>query len=101
MRRASPTSSDLFIPKKGALSRGAGLLTPSPRRPRHRKRSLKAAAGKVEQLLQRHEQKEELIRSTIVNRNFETYFQPIVDLQSRQPVGAEALSRFAHLPVRA
>ena len=47
------------------------------------------------------EQREEIIRDAIVNRAFETHFQPIVDLRSGEPVGVEALSRFGQLPVRA
>jgi len=51
----------------------------------------------VEQL---RENQARIIRSTIANRSLETHFQPIVDLRSGRAVGAEALARFAQLPVR-
>jgi len=46
------------------------------------------------------EQREEVIRTIITDRSLETHFQPIVDLHSGCPIGAEALSRFGQLPVR-
>jgi EAL domain-containing protein (putative c-di-GMP-specific phosphodiesterase class I) len=36
----------------------------------------------------------------IANRSLETHYQPIIDLRNGQTVGAEALARFAQLPVR-
>lgn len=42
-----------------------------------------------------------MIRATIANRNWETHFQPIVDLKSGNAVGTEALSRFADGSARA
>jgi len=104
MRRPVPTSTDLFIPKKSAVSRGKGLLTGPARRIRARDRSAKTSAldaQHVQDWRERQEQTHEQIQSIIANRKFEIYFQPIVDLQSGRPVGAEALSRFAPLPVRA
>ncbi len=104
MRKPTPTSTDLFIPKKSAVSRGKGLFTGPVRRMKDRERSVKTSALDAQNLQdwrERQEQKHEQIRSIIANRTFETYFQPIVDLQSGRPVGAEALSRFAPLPVRA
>ncbi len=103
MRGSTPTSGDLFIPKRGKLARGVGMLVPPSRRPKNGKRTVDVRdldARRMEESRERQEERKELIRSTIVNRTFETYFQPIVDLRSQQPVGAEALSRFAHLPVR-
>ncbi|MBF6557912.1 MAG: EAL domain-containing protein [Acidimicrobiales bacterium] len=97
MRTFSPTTDDLFIAKKGRVSRGLARAMLS-HRATHSDRS--ARMGELEAEQQR-EQREQLIRVTIADRSFETHFQPIVDLRSGQPVGAEALSRFAQLPVRA
>ena len=47
------------------------------------------------------EQRHAVIQDTITHRSLVTHFQPIVDLRSGQPIGAEALSRFGQLPVRA
>jgi EAL domain-containing protein (putative c-di-GMP-specific phosphodiesterase class I) len=97
MRTAPPTSDDLFIAKKGRISRGLGRVN-LPHRSSHSDRGPKLGDVEAEQLRQEREQ---LIRVTIANRTFETHFQPIVDLRSGRPVGAEALSRFSHLPVQA
>ncbi len=78
--------------------RGLGLAGASARR------AARADRDAVRQIVEAEEVREEtekLIRHAIVNRSFETHFQPIVDLRSGQAIGAEALSRFGHLPVRA
>lgn len=103
MRKPVPTSRDLFIPKKSAASRGKGFLTSPVRRIKDRDRSPKTSAVDAQHMQdwrERLEKTHEQIQSIIAHRKFETYFQPIVDLQSGRPVGAEALSRFAPLPVR-
>jgi len=46
------------------------------------------------------EHREALIRVTIASRSHETFFQPIVDLNSGGAVGAEALARFVEPPIR-
>ncbi len=104
MRKTTPTSRDLFIPKKTVVSRGKGLLAGPAKRKKDRERFGKTNeldAQHLQDWRDRQEQTHDLIQATIANRTFETYFQPIVDLQSGRPVGAEALSRFAPLPVRA
>ncbi len=104
MRRPTPTSSDLFIPKKTVVSRGKRLFTGPARRMKDRDRPVKTSEVDAQRILdwrERQEHTHKVIQSIIANRAFETYFQPIVDLQTGRPVGAEALSRFAPLPVRA
>jgi EAL domain-containing protein (putative c-di-GMP-specific phosphodiesterase class I) len=97
MRRSPPLGQDIYSKKRRAF-RGTSL---------HRSSSSASAASadptrrelKVAKILM--EQREEVVRHAIATRAFETHFQPIVDLRSGQPIGAEALSRFAQLPVRA
>ena len=48
-----------------------------------------------------NEQRHAVIRDAITHRSLVTHFQPIIDLRSGRPIGAEALSRFGQLPVRA
>jgi EAL domain-containing protein (putative c-di-GMP-specific phosphodiesterase class I) len=96
MTTNAPTSGDLFITKKGRFSRGANRVR-TPSRTSAPSRQSKQDRLAAERL---REERDRLIRLTITNRAFETHFQPIVDLRSGNPVGTEALSRFAQLPVR-
>ncbi len=47
------------------------------------------------------EERADLIRAMIADREWETHFQPIVDLKSGDAIGTEALSRFSDRSVRA
>jgi len=97
MRVAPPLGQDVYSKKRGAF-RGLG----------RRQAQARGNAGtggmsrrdeKVAKIV--NEQREAVIRDAITHRSLVTHFQPIVDLRSGQPIGAEALSRFAQLPVRA
>src|ERR1700687_635705 len=83
MRTFSPTTDDLFIAKKGRLSRGLARAK-LPHRATHSDRS--ARTGELEAEQQR-EQREQLIRVTIADRSFETHFQPIVGSAKRSTGG--------------
>ena len=91
-------NSDVFFRKKNRMLRGVRKVATSTHRssgpggPR-------GQSGRATEILR--EQREHVIRGTIANRSVETHFQPIVDLRSGRPVGAEALSRFRQLPSRA
>ena len=97
------TNGDMFSRNRRRFSRGHA-------RPKLRTRKLRALADRangssgeldaeiLEELL---EERTNLIRATIANRNWETHFQPIVDLKSGNAVGTEALSRFADGSARA
>lgn len=96
MRTGAPVSDDLFITRKGKLSRGRDRARAShPRNPNGRQS--KHDRLEAERL---QEEQNRRIRLTIANRSLETHFQPIVDLRSGDAIGAEALSRFAQEPVR-
>ncbi len=96
MRTGAPVSNDLFITRKGKLSRGRDRAKVShPRTPTGRQ----SKHDRLEAERLREEQNRR-IRLTIANRSLETHFQPIVDLRSGDAIGAEALSRFAQEPVR-
>jgi len=96
MRTGAPVSDDLFIARKGRVSRGRDLVrTSHPRTPTGRQS--KHDRLEAERLQDEQDQR---IRLTIANRSLETHFQPIVDLKSGDAIGAEALSRFAQEPVR-
>jgi len=97
MRANTPTSRDLFISKKGIVTRSVNRV-----RAPHHPSSLSARQSKhvrfrAEQL---REERDRRIRLTIANRSLETHFQPIVDLKTGTAVGTEALSRFAQEPIR-
>jgi len=98
MRRPPPLGEDIYSGKRrnvlqGAVHRKVAAHGPGASGARSR-REEKAAQIALEQ-------RTEVVREAIASRSFETHFQPIVDLRSGQPIGAEALSRFAQLPVRA
>ena len=97
MRTPSPVSGDLFIGRRGKLSRGMGRMKASSDRSDSSDRRPKQDDTEAERL---REMLDQLIRVTIANRSLETHFQPIVDLRSGQAVGTEALARFAQQPIR-
>jgi len=88
---------DLFIARKGRLSRGFNRVRASAHPFTSLPRQSRQDQLDAERL---REERDQLIRLTIANRSLETHFQPIVDLRSGQSVGTEALSRFDHLPLR-
>ena len=98
MRRSPPLGQDLYSEKKRRTLHGTG-----------RRRAAAADGTSPGGMTRREEkaaqiareQRAEAVRDAITNRSFETHFQPIVDLRTGRPIGAEALSRFAQLPVRA
>jgi len=97
MRTNAPTSGDLFIGRKGRLSRGMDRVRTPPILSSSPARQSKHDRLHAERL---REERNQLIRLTIANRSLETRFQPIVDLRSGKAVGTEALSRFAQEPIR-
>lgn len=98
MRRSTPLGQDIYSGKKRGVLHGVNRRRTTAHdgtAPEGRTRREEKAAQFA------REQRAEVVRDAIANRSFETHFQPIVDLRSGQPIGAEALSRFAQLPVRA
>jgi len=88
---------DLFLAKKGRLSRVRGRAKGSPERwtplaPLTEREGVEAAL-----LL---DQRQKVIRGTLANQEFEIVFQPIVDLRTGGVAGAEALTRFEMAPDR-
>ena len=80
---------DLFLSRKGKLSRGRGKASSerwSPPVPLTERQQADAA--------RLTEDRREVILTTLANEGFEIVFQPIVDLRSGGVVGAEALTRF-------
>jgi len=97
MRVAPPIGQDVYSKKRSTFRvRGRRL---DPTRGDTAPRSMSRRDQKAAQI--RNEQREAVIREAIAHRSLVTHFQPIVDLRSGQPIGAEALSRFGQLPVRA
>jgi|GEM_PF-1422435 len=98
MRRPTPLGQDLYSGKRRGVLHGAAR-----RRAAAHDRALPGGRTRREERAAQiaMEQRAEAVREAIANRSFETHFQPIVDLRSGEPIGAEALSRFAQLPVRA
>ena len=94
---ASSLSDDVFISKRGLLSRAKGRVVTASHPMSSPARVAKHDRHRAEQVL---EERDRLIRHTIANRSLETHFQPIVNLRSGTAVGTEALSRFPHGPVR-
>jgi len=95
----SPPASggDLFLARKGRLSRVRGRAKGSPERwtplaPLTERERVEAAL-----LL---DQRQKVIRGTLANQEFEIVFQPIVDLRTGGVAGAEALTRFEMSPDR-
>jgi EAL domain-containing protein (putative c-di-GMP-specific phosphodiesterase class I) len=80
---------DLFLSRKGKLSRGRGKASSerwSPPTPLTEREQAEAA--------RLTEDRREVILTTLANEGFEIVFQPIVDLRTGGVVGAEALTRF-------
>jgi EAL domain-containing protein (putative c-di-GMP-specific phosphodiesterase class I) len=98
MRRSPPLGQDIYSGKKRRTRSGRGRHrgTPPVEGPPGGLTRREEKAAQIER-----EQLAETVRDAIDNRSFETHFQPIVDLRTGLPIGAEALSRFAQLPVRA
>lgn len=97
MRRSPPLGHDTYSRKRRTFN--GKSLHKSSASDNARSTKMIRREGKAAKILM--EQREEVVRHAIATRAFETHFQPIVDLRSGQPIGAEALSRFAQLPVRA
>jgi EAL domain-containing protein (putative c-di-GMP-specific phosphodiesterase class I) len=95
MRINAPLSDDLFIVKKGRLSRKAVRVVTTSSSGALTDRQSKHARNDARR---RREERDKLIRRTIARRSLETHFQPIVDLRSGRAVGAEALARFDQAP---
>jgi EAL domain-containing protein (putative c-di-GMP-specific phosphodiesterase class I) len=80
---------DLFLSRKGKLSRGRGKASserwspPVPLTERQQSDAARLA-----------EDRRQVILTTLANEGFEIVFQPIVDLRTGGVVGAEALTRF-------
>ena len=86
-RSFAAAGGDLFLTRKGKLSRGRGKAERwSPPVPLTERQQAHAA--------QLTEDRRKLILTTLANEGFEIVFQPIVDLRSGGVVGAEALTRF-------
>ncbi len=88
---------DVFITRKSLLARAKARTRTASRPAQGPPRVSKQDRHRAEQVL---EARDRLIRHTIEARSLETHFQPIVNLRSGSAVGAEALSRFPHGPVR-
>lgn len=97
MRRSPPLGQDIYSRKRRAFN--GKSLHKSSASDNASSTGTTRRQGKAAKILM--EQRKEVVRHAIATRAFETHFQPIVDLRSGQPIGAEALSRFAQLPVRA
>jgi EAL domain-containing protein (putative c-di-GMP-specific phosphodiesterase class I) len=84
---------DLFLTRKGRLSRARGRSKGSPAPAPVTEREGAAAERKLDQ-------RQKVIRATLANQGFEIVFQPIVDLRTGGVAGAEALTRFDGSPDR-
>ena len=97
MRRTPPLGQDTYSQKRRAFN-GKSIHKPYASDNASSTKTTRRE-GKAAKILM--EQREEVVRNAIATRALETHFQPILDLRNGQPIGAEALSRFAQLPVRA
>ncbi len=90
-------SGDLFLTRKGKLSRVRGRAKgpPDPWTP-----TLSVTEREGAESAQRLDDRQGVIRATLANQDFEIVFQPIVDLRTGGVAGAEALTRFEMLPDR-
>ena len=98
------TSGDIFSAKR-RLSRGHGHG-----RAKGRSRKVRTLMNRInstsdeldaEILEELREERADVIRAMIADREWETHFQPIVDLRSGDAIGTEALSRFSDRSLRA
>jgi EAL domain-containing protein (putative c-di-GMP-specific phosphodiesterase class I) len=100
-------NSDIFSTAKRrvprARGRGHGWTRPRTRKVRSRTGRVNGSADQLdaEILEELREERINLIRAMIANRNWETRFQPIVNLKSGDAIGTEALSRFTDDSLRA
>jgi len=90
-------SGDLFLTRKGKLSRARGRAK-GPLDGARPNASLTERRGA--ESAQRLDDRRGVIRATLANQGFEIVFQPIVDLRTGGVAGAEALTRFEKSPDR-
>src|SRR5579863_4179230 len=88
---------DLFLARKGKLSRVRGRGKGSPDRWTPPARPTERDGAEAARLL---DVRQKVIRETLINQGFEIVFQPIVDLRTGGVAGAEALTRFEMSPDR-
>jgi EAL domain-containing protein (putative c-di-GMP-specific phosphodiesterase class I) len=88
---------DLFLTKKGKLSRARGRAKGSPDRWTPPAPVTEQAGAEAARLL---DDRQKVIRATLANQGFQIVFQPIVDLRTGGVAGAEALTRFETSPAR-
>jgi EAL domain-containing protein (putative c-di-GMP-specific phosphodiesterase class I) len=89
-------SGDLFLTRKGKLSRVRGRAQGPPDRWTPPSVTEREGAESAQRL----DDRQGVIRATLANQDFEIVFQPIVDLRTGGVAGAEALTRFEMLPDR-
>src|ERR1700688_150604 len=98
MALSQPASGgDLFLTKKGKLSRARGRAKASPDRWTPPAPVSEREGAEAARLL---DDRQKVIRVTLANQGFEIVFQPIVDLRTGGVAGAEALTRFEMSPAR-
>lgn len=102
MRSTLETSGDIFSAKRRP-SRGHGRGKVRGRKVRTLMNRVNGSSDELdaEILEELREERADLIRAMIADREWETHFQPIVDLRSGNAIGTEALSRFADGSARA
>lgn len=86
---------DLFLTRKGKLSRGRGKASSNRWAP-----PVPLTERQEAEAVRLTEDRRETILTTLANEGFEIVFQPIVDLRTGGVVGAEALTRFGAAPAR-
>ena len=97
LRASTPTTSDVFAHKKSrATSARDRLLLSGPNSGTGRREFKRDQATARRQ----SEESQLRIRQAIDNRSLEIHFQPILDLQTGQRLGTEALPRFTDGPER-
>ena len=93
------TSGDIFSAKR-RLSRGRAKARSRKARTLMNRINRSSDELDAEILEELREERADLIRAMIADREWETHFQPIVDLKSGDAIGTEALSRFSDRSVR-
>jgi EAL domain-containing protein (putative c-di-GMP-specific phosphodiesterase class I) len=91
---SSPYEGDIFLARRGAISRAKKRLL--ARQPSRRAKVSGGLTGQRE--AEEREKKRALVESAV--KSIRPVFQPIVDLKTGEAVGVEALSRFALEPQR-